>query len=62
MSVLLFCLLLLGQMLVEARVGDGNQALVKPPLIRAGLVATDQQDGLAFGVERESHAPDGLEN
>lgn len=45
-------LALLGQVahvFVVTFIGDLDQALVKPALIRAAFVAPDQQDGLSLG-------------
>ncbi len=45
-------------MIIVSIIGHRNQAPVKTSLVRAALVAPDQQDRLAPGIEGERHAPD----
>src|SRR5882724_755136 len=46
-----------GQVRIEARIGLADQFLVEPSLLDARLVAGNQQDRAAFGIECESHPP-----
>jgi len=45
-------------MIVVPIIGHRNQAPVKTPLVRAALIAPNQQDRLSQGIECERHAPD----
>ena len=45
-------------MLVVALIGYVDQAFVKPALVCATLVTTDQQDGLPLRIKGKRHPPD----
>lgn len=45
------------QVCVIAVIGGGEQALVKPALICAALVASDQQNRLSLGIESKGQPP-----